>query len=86
MSKEPKVKTPNKVVANVKNAVKEANNLLRNIEQFIEAVCLLILAYAGYWTAFNVSLRNEYKYVLMFAAILIGMRGSLLLVHSINKR
>lgn len=86
MSKETKEKTPNKVVANVKNAVKEANNLLRNIEQFIEAVCLLILAYAGYWTAFNVSLRNEYKYVLMFAAILIGMRGSLLLVHSINKR
>ena len=84
--KEPKVKTPNKVVANVKNAVSEANNLLKNIELFIEAVCLLILAYAGYWTAFNVSLRNEYKYVLMFAAILIGLRGSILLVQRINRK
>ena len=84
--KEPKVKTPNKVVANVKNAVSEANNLLKNIELFIEAVCLRILAYAGYWTAFNVSLRNEYKYVLMFAAILIGLRGSILLVQRINRK
>jgi len=84
MSKENK--TPNKVVANVKNAVSEANQLLKNIEQFVEAVCLLILAYAGYWTAFNVPLRNEYKYVLMFAAILIGLRGSMLLVQRINKR
>ncbi len=84
MSKENK--TPNKVVTQVKNAVNEANNLLKNIELFVEAVCLLILAYAGYWTAFNVSLRNEYKYVLMFAAILIGLRGSILLVQRINRK
>lgn len=84
MSKENK--TPNKVVASVKNAVNEVNTLLKNIELFVEAVCLLILAYAGYWTAFNVSLRNEYKYVLMFAAILIGLRGSILLVQRINKK
>lgn len=76
----------NKVVANVKSAVEEANQLFKNIEQFVEAVCLLILAYAGYWTAFNVPLRNEYKYVLMFAAILIGLRGSLLLIQRINKK
>ena len=86
MSKELKDKKPNKVVANVKNAVAEANTLMKNIELFIEAICLLILAYAGYWTAFNVPLRNEYKYVLMFAAILIGLRGSILLVQRINKR
>lgn len=86
MSKELKEKTPNKAVASVKNAISEANTLLKNIELFVEAVCLLILAYAGYWTAFNVSLRNEYKYVLMFAAILIGLRGSILLVQRINKR
>jgi hypothetical protein len=79
-------KKPNKVVASVKNAVNEANILLRNIEQFVEAVCLLILAYAGYFTAFNVTLRNEYQYVLMFAAVLIGMRGSLLVIKSINKK
>lgn len=79
-------KTPNKVVVSVKNAVNEANTLLKNIELFIEAVCLLILAYAGYWTAFNVPLRNEYKYVLMFAAVLIGLRGSILLVQRINKK
>jgi hypothetical protein len=80
------VKKPNKAVASVKNAVSEANNLIKNIELFVEAVCLLVLAYAGYWTAFNVPLRNEYKYVLMFAAILIGLRGSILLVQRINKR
>lgn len=86
MSKELKDKKPNKVVSSVKNAVAEANTLMKNIELFIEAICLLILAYAGYWTAFNVPLRNEYKYVLMFAAILIGLRGSILLVQRINKR
>ena len=80
------VKKPNKAVASVKNAVSEANNLIKNIELFVEAVCLLVLAYAGYWTAFNVPLRNEYKYVLMFAAILIGLRGSILLVQRINKK
>jgi hypothetical protein len=77
---------PNKAVSSVKNAISEANQLLKNIELFVEAVCLLVLAYAGYWTAFNVPLRNEYKYVLMFAAILIGLRGSILLVQRINKK
>jgi hypothetical protein len=75
-----------KILEQVKKTWKEAGQLLSNIEQFVEAVCLLILAYSGYWTAFNVSLRNEYKYVLLFAAILIGMRGSLLLIKSINKK
>lgn len=70
----------------VKTAYNEANNLLRNIEHFIEATCLLILAYAGYWTSFNVELRNEYKYPLLFAAILIGLRGSVEFLRHINKK
>lgn len=84
--KEPKVKTPNKVVANVKNAVEEANNFIKNTERFVEAACLLVLAYAGYWTAFNVPLRNEYKYALLFAAIVVGMRGAIEFFKHINKR
>ena len=84
MSKENK--TPNKVVAQVKNAIGEANNFLKNTERFIEAACLLVLAYAGYWTAFIVSLRNEYKYALMFAAIVVGMRGAIEFFKHINKR
>lgn len=84
--KEPKVKTPNKVVASVKNAITEANNFLRSIERFVEAVCLLILSYAGYWTAFNVPLRNEYKYALMFAAVLVGLRGSIEFLKHINRK
>jgi hypothetical protein len=79
-------KTPNKVIASVKNAVKETNNFLKSIERFVEAVCLLILSYAGYWTAFNVPLRNEYKYALLFAAIVVGMRGAIEFFKHINKR
>lgn len=76
----------NKVVNSFKNAVTEANNFLKNIERFVEAACLLVLAYAGYWTAFNVSLRNEYKYALMFSAVLVGLRGSIEFLKHINKK
>lgn len=84
MSKESK--TPNKVVTNVKNAIKETSQFIKNTERFIEAACLLVLAYAGYWTAFNVDLRNEYKYALLFSAILVGMRGSVEFFKHINRK
>lgn len=76
----------NKVFTSVKNAVNEANTLLRNTEKFIEAASLLIVSYSAYWTAFNVPLRNEYKYALLFAAVLIGLRGATEFLRHINKK
>lgn len=76
----------NKALQAFKNAVKETNQFIKNTERFVEAACLLILAYAGYWTAFNVELRNEYKYTLLFAAIVVGMRGATEFLRHINKK
>lgn len=75
-----------KLTTGVKNAIQEANNFLKNTERFVEAASLLVLAYAGYWSAFNVDLRNEYKYSLLFAAVVVGLRGATEFLRHINKR
>lgn len=74
------------ITSSVKKAWNEAGNLLANIEHFVEAACLLVLAYAGYWTSFNVDLRTEYKWTLLFAAIVVGMRGAVEFIKHINKK
>ena len=75
-----------KVLEQIKTTYKEAGNLVKNIEHFVEAACLLVLAYAGYWTSFNVDLRTEYKWTLLFAAIVVGMRGAIEFIKHINKK
>lgn len=77
-------------VSNITSAVKkswsEGGKLLSNTEHFVEATCLLVLAYAGFWTAQNVDLRTEYKWVLLFAAVIVGMRGAIEFIKHINKK
>ncbi len=76
----------NTITTAVKTAWNEAGNLLKNTEHFVEAACLLVLAYAGYWTAMNVELRTEFKWVLLFSATLVGMRGAIEFIKHINKK
>lgn len=72
------------LIEKFKNAWKEAGNLLKNTEAFVEAVCLLILAYAGYWMVFNVELRREYQWAVLFASLVVGLKGAYLFIKHIN--
>ena len=74
MSKEPKVKTPNKVVANVKNAVAEVTRITKRLEELVVTLSLFVLVYTGFWVAFEVQLSAEYlRYVLMFASFMVSL-------------
>lgn len=70
-----------------KAVVKEdVRTVAQNFTRLVEAICLLIVAGFGFWGAYNVPLRTEYKYAILFASVVIALRGAVEFLRHLNKR
>ena len=80
-----KVKKQPKFQSDIKNWTEEAKVVVKNFSDFIETVSLAIVTGFAIYGALNYELRTEYKYAVLFAGVVVGLRAFNLL-HEFLKR
>lgn len=86
IKREKKTKDTPSVWSKVKTAYSDAQNVLKNLEHFVEAVSLLLVAGFSYWAASRVGISHWSELTFKFASIVIGLRGASEFIKTLNKR
>lgn len=86
IKREKKSKDTPSIWSRVKQVYTDSTNVLKNLEHFVEAVSLLMVAGFTYWASSRVGISNWSVLVFQFASIVIGIRGGWELLKQMNKR
>lgn len=81
-----KPKKQSKFQQDVNYAVSESKVILRNFMEFVETASLLIIATFGIYGSLHYTMRNEYKYSVLFSGIVVGLIAMNLLRKFLARR
>ena len=83
-SKEVKESKPNKVKAKVGETVSTTARVVKNAEQLVQSIALLVVAVFAYTEAKTIS-NDIWYYIVMFALIVVGVRATYEFLRFLNK-
>lgn len=83
-SKEVKEPKPNKAKETVKNTVSTTARVVKNAEQLIQSIALLVVAVFAYTEAKTIT-NDIWYYIVMFALIVVGVRATYEFLKFLNK-